>query len=41
MSATTPSFDATLAGDLFERDGLPALGEYTAIECLSPDFDHD
>ena len=41
MGNASPSFDASLAGELFERYGLPALTEYTAIECLSPDFDHD
>ena len=41
MSTRPPAFDASVAGELFERDGLPALSEYVAFECLSPDFDHD
>lgn len=41
MTSSPPFFDAALAGQLFERDGLPALAEYTSIECLSPDFDRD
>jgi acetylornithine deacetylase/succinyl-diaminopimelate desuccinylase-like protein len=31
--------DRRLAGDLFVTNGLPVLERYTAIECLSPDFD--
>jgi acetylornithine deacetylase/succinyl-diaminopimelate desuccinylase-like protein len=33
------SIDQPLAAALFVTDGLPVLEQYTAIECLSPDFD--
>jgi acetylornithine deacetylase/succinyl-diaminopimelate desuccinylase-like protein len=31
--------DQPLAAELFVTNGLPVLEQYTAIECLSPDFD--
>ncbi len=39
MTTIADSNEQTLAAELFMTNGLPVLERYTAIECLSPDFD--
>ena len=39
MTTIEDPIDQPLAGELFMTNGLPVLEQYTAIECLSPDFD--